>query len=102
MPTYDQIQELLDNTTSTWTTQNGVEGRLFTASNGNSIFLPAAGVRQWDDNLYYAGEYGNYWSSTQDPDKSFFAYELGFISDFADWDCGARCGGQSVRPVLRK
>ncbi len=102
MPTYDQIQELLDNTTSTWTTQNGVEGRLFTASNGNSIFLPAAGVRQWDDNLYYAGEYGIYWSSTQDPDKSFFAYELGFISDFADWECGVRIGGQSVRPVLRK
>ena len=43
MPTKEEWQELLDNTTVTWTQQNGVNGRLFTGSNGNSLFLPAAG-----------------------------------------------------------
>ena len=45
MPTNEEWQELYNNTTVTWTTRNGVDGRLFTASNGNSLFLPAAGFR---------------------------------------------------------
>ena len=45
MPTIEEWQELYQNTTHTWTTQNGVNGRLFTASNGSSLFLPAAGYR---------------------------------------------------------
>ena len=56
MPTKDEWQELLDNTTTTWTTQDGVNGRLFTAANGNSLFLPAAGYRG-GSNLYDAGSY---------------------------------------------
>ena len=39
MPTYEEWKELYNNTTMTGTTQNGVEGALFTA-NGNSLFLP--------------------------------------------------------------
>ena len=53
MPTKEEWQELLDNTTNKWTTQNGVNGRLFTGSNGNSLFLPAVGFR-WDDDLNLA------------------------------------------------
>lgn len=41
IPVTAQWVELLENTTQKWTTQNGVGGLLFTASNGNSIFLPA-------------------------------------------------------------
>jgi uncharacterized protein (TIGR02145 family) len=63
MPTKEEWQELYNNTTDTWTTQNGVNGRLFTASNGNSLFLPAAGSRS-EDELYDAGYYGTYWSSS--------------------------------------
>jgi len=45
-PTIAQITELTANTTSTSTTLNGVEGRRFTSNiNGNSIFIPFAGVR---------------------------------------------------------
>ena len=44
-PTQAEWQELVDNTTSEWTTMDGVYGRKFTASNGKSIFLPAAGNR---------------------------------------------------------
>ena len=43
IPSKEQWQELYQNTTHTWTTLNGVEGVLFEASNGNSIFLPAGG-----------------------------------------------------------
>lgn len=44
-PTEEEWKELVNNTTSIWTTRKGVRGQLFTASNGNSIFLPAAGFR---------------------------------------------------------
>ncbi len=63
MPTQTEMQELIDNCTVTWTTQNGVNGRLFTGSNGNFIFLPAAGYPN-DSNLSEAGSAGRYWSSS--------------------------------------
>ena len=63
MPTADQWRELRDNTSAAWTTHNGVNGRLFAAPNGNSLFLPAAGDR-WGDELLYVGEDGGYWSSS--------------------------------------
>ena len=58
-----EFEELKNNTTSTWTEQNGVNGRLFTAANGNSLFLPAAGYRE-NNTLKYNGSYGYYWSSS--------------------------------------
>ena len=36
-PTKEEWEELMNNTTATWTTQNGVNGLLFTAINGNSL-----------------------------------------------------------------
>lgn len=61
-PTMEEWGELRSNTTSTWTNHNGVNGRLFTAANGNSIFLPAAGLR--DEYGYNGvGDWGGYWSS---------------------------------------
>ena len=76
MPTKEEWQELLDNTTVTWTQQNGVDGRLFTASNGNSLFLPAAGDR-WGSDLYGVGSDGYYWSSslnTGGPNGAWYFY----------------------------
>ena len=44
MSTKEQFQELIDETDYTWTTQNDVNGGLFTSkTNGNSIFVPASG-----------------------------------------------------------
>ena len=44
MPTKADLEELKANTTSTWETLNGVNGRRFTSNtNGNSIFVPATG-----------------------------------------------------------
>ena len=62
-PTYEEWNELLNNTTNTWVTRNGVNGRLFTSSNGASLFLPAAGG-YWASNHQYAGGGGYYWSSS--------------------------------------
>ena len=59
MPTITEQQELIDNCTWTWTTQNGVNGYKVTGNNGNSIFLPAAGFRSGTD-LDLAGYDGEY------------------------------------------
>ena len=98
MPSLAQIQELLNNTTSTWTTQNEVNGMKFTGSNGGSVFLPAAGYR-WSDELSYAGSRGYYWSSTLYESSPISAYYLYFYSGFAGWGSDRRYDGQSVRPV---
>ena len=100
MPSKEQWQELRDNTTSTCTRQNGVHGRLFTATNGNCLFLPAAGYR-WDSQLCNAGGLGYYWSSSLYTDYPFNA--LSFYFNLGDYYVngyyGYRAVGQSVRAV---
>ena len=101
MPTKEEWQELYQNTTHTWTTQNGVNGRLFTTSNGSSLFLPVAGFR-WVGELCNVGIFGYYWSSSLGTDDPDFAWCLYFGSDGAhgyDFSYG-RGSGYPVRPVL--
>jgi len=98
MPSKAQIQELLNNCSSTWTTQNGVNGRKFTGPNGGTIFLPAAGSR-WGDELGSLGSWGDYWSSTLNEGNPNYAYGLGFDSDGAYCYDYGRNYGHSVRPV---
>ena len=98
MPTKEEWQELYSNTTVTWTTQNGVNGRLFTAANGNSLFLPAAGYRD-DSDLNYAGSWGLYWSSSLNAGSPYGAWDFYFGSDFYGMYYDYRGYGFSVRPV---
>ena len=98
MPTQAQWQELYDNTTSIWTTQNGVNGRLFTASNGNSNFLPAVGYR-YGSSLYIAGSDGYYWSSSLYTGYPGYAWKLGFYSGSYGIGIDYRDYGFAVRPV---
>ena len=97
MPTRDEIKELVNNCTWKWTTYNGVNGRLVTGPNGNSIFLPAAGYRH-DTSLINAGSYGLYWSATP-YSHSYSAYYLRFYSRYYDWNYYNRGYGFTVRPV---
>ena len=101
MPTDAEFQALLANCTTTWTTCNGVSGRLFTGKgdySGKSIFLPAAGYGS-DSDLNPPGSYVYYWSSTPNSDNSFCAWYLYFnSSDFYRFYFN-RSYGQSVRPV---
>jgi formylglycine-generating enzyme required for sulfatase activity len=102
MPSKAQQDELRENCSSEWTTVNGVNGRIFTGSNGGSIFLPAAGYR-WDDGLNDVGSDGYNWSSTQAPSYSDDAYGLClfFYSGRVYWGYCGRGHGLSVRPVSR-
>ena len=102
MPTKEEFEELYNNTTVTYTTQNGVHGCLFTASNGNSVFLPASGYRQHYDH-FDVGYSGHYWSSSLDtgnPSESWFFY---LNSDEYNFACNNYCyeryWGLTVRPV---
>ena len=98
MATLEEWQELLNNTTNTWTTQNGVNGRLFTATNGNSLFLPAAGVCS-GSSLNDAGIWGYYWSSSLCPGDQSTAETIAIRSLNAYWGNSNRKAGRSVRPV---
>ena len=99
MPTIGEIQELIDNCTWTWTTQDGVEGCQVDGPNGNAIFLPAAGLRL-DSGFHFAGGQGNYWSSSLYPDISKDARSL-FLNSSGRHELHYynRSIGFSVRPV---
>ena len=101
MPTLVEIRELLDanNCTWTWTTQDGKNGyEVKSKTNGNSIFLPAAGYRGGSA-LYYAGSGGYFWSCSLDAARSYCARNLGFDSGARGWYHNPRFYGFSVRPV---
>lgn len=101
MPRDYEWQELMDNTTSTWTTRNGIYGHLLTASNGKSIFLPAGG---WhiDSHPSHVGEHGYYWLSTLRTDEQHGqhgAWSFGFYWGGVSKSSSDRANGFSVRAV---
>ena len=98
MPTKAEMNELRVNCTWTWTTQNGVNGYRVTGPNGNSIFLPAAGVCVMSSRNYI-GEYGRYWVSTPYESITYYAYYLYFSSGGYGVDWSGRYSGYTVRPV---
>ena len=98
MPTYAQWNELCQNTTHTWTTMNGVDGRLFTASNGNTLFLPSAGCREGGELTHLTS--GVYWSSLLSgcPSCAWFIYF--YQGEYNLLSAGDRRPyGQSIRAV---
>ena len=100
MPTKTDLEELTANTTSTWETLNGVYGRRFTSkTNGNSIFVPAAG-NCFNGSVNNVGSSGGLWSSSLIESVSRNAWNLSFDSDGVYVSGGNRCNGFSVRAVL--
>ena len=104
MPTNAQWKELIDNCTWTWTDDyngTGVAGQIVTSkTNGNSIFLPAAGTRG-NGGLYKAGIGGYYMSSslcTDEPDAWCMYFDSDTVSRVKH---GHRYVGRSVRPVMK-
>lgn len=116
MPSQDQIQELLNKCSCSWTSKNGVNGNLFTGPNGCTIFLPEANFwrngrvnnadpdfdigdsnRETDD----LPSAGYYWSSTLRPLYSNVASYLLFSYGIAYGDAyNFRYSGFTVRPVI--
>ena len=103
VPSTEQQNELRDNCTFERTTVNGVKGEKFTSkTNGGSIFLPGAGIRNLTD-IYGTDDsdsQGYYWSSSLYPSDSSLACGMYFSSDGAKWGCDFRYDGLSVRPVI--
>lgn len=98
MPTSSEIAELIEGCTWNWTTQNGVNGYKVTGSNGNSIFLPAAGYRIGSE-VGNRGSIGIYWSGTLSESYRYYAYHLYFNRGSWFWDDNYRYDGNTVRPV---
>ena len=98
IPTKEEWDELINNTTAEWTTLNGVHGRRFTATNGNSIFLPAAGSILGTE-LQDPGTFSQYWSSTLYPNSPNSAWHFYFRSDNQNMNGYTRTIGCTVRAV---
>ena len=99
MPTFYEIQELIDYCTWTWTMQDGKNGYEVKGKNGNSIFLPAAGYRKGSV-LNNAGSWGYFRSSSLYIGYNDYASNLNFDSDRHDkYNYSRRYLGFSVRPV---
>ena len=78
MPTAALIEELSKETTKKWTTINGVNGCKFTGSNGNSIFIPAAGFRS-GSSFRSRGDRGYVWGSSLNSANPCYTWDLRFI-----------------------
>ena len=99
MPTLDEIKELVNSCTWEWGTYKGVNGQYVTGPNGNSIFLPAAGYRDYGE-LFNEGTSGYYWSATLIEGSEDGAYYLYFHGGHVSWNYwSSRYCGLSVRAV---
>lgn len=99
IPTPEQIQELIDNTTSNWVKLDKVNGRLFTSKNGKSIFIPAVGVA-YDGSIRNTEWHGSVWSSMLNAASADYGQFLYFNSGAAYLDYYDRNFGHSVRGVI--
>ena len=92
LPTKQQLEELKNKCTWTWTGS----GYKVTGPSGESITLPAAGDRSCEGTVYCVGEIGRYWSSTP---GGLDAWYLFFTSSMVDMSSYYSCWGFSVRLV---
>lgn len=103
MPTKDEFDELLENTTSSWTEVNGVSGMLLTSTveghEEETLFFPAVGYA-YGGQVYSIGEDGSYWSASLGSKSVNYAYRLGFGSGYCGVDSDSRCCGYAVRSVF--
>ena len=91
MPSKAQLVELRDECTWTYTSENNVSGFRVTGPNGNSIFLPAAGLVRGtshdfnctgSDSRYHGA---SYWSADEGSDTSPYAWTLSWCSGYGSY-----------------
>ncbi|MBQ6080216.1 MAG: hypothetical protein IJK93_08065 [Muribaculaceae bacterium] len=99
IPTKDQQDELRTECIWQWEQVNGVYGCIVTGPNGNSLFLPAAGLRE-DSLLNVAGSFGSIWSSSLFESDPCSAFGLDYFNTWLHWSHGYCYFGRVVRPVL--
>ena len=103
IPTQKEWGELEENCKCIWTddyNKTGIAGMIVTSNfTGNSIFLPATGLR-YDDRWDFKTTYGYYWSSSLSTDCPGYAYYTYVCYDNFDWlNYSMRLYGYFVRPV---
>ena len=103
IPNEKQIQELIDNTTSAWISQNGEYGCLFISKKDKSkyIFIPAAGYAVFDT-IYFRGEYGYVWGNEPMEENNLAGKSLYFSSERTNFYENQRFCGVPVRGVIGK
>jgi hypothetical protein len=108
MPTETERKELIQNCTWEWMSVNGVNGQKVTGSNGNSIFIPAAGYHYYSydyysDYLDRDGTLGIYWTSTRPsgyaPNENYSAFCIGLNSYGGYGGFDSRENGLPIRAV---
>ena len=101
IPTPEQIDELIENTTNKWTKQNGIKGRLFMSKKDKtkSIFIPAAGYL---DLGYFESKNRGclLWSCKVSSYLTCVAKTLDLGRDYAIQGSYYRFAGLSVRGVI--
>ena len=103
MPDSSDFQELNDKCNWSWkSSYNGTSGYLVTGTNGNTIFLPAAGDRS-NVGVYCHGSDGLYWSRSLYSSDTDCARNL-YFNSVRIWPSlsSYRFDGFSVRPVAEK
>ena len=101
MPSPEQIQELIDNTTNKWTILDRIRGVEFTSKkdSSKSIFIPAAGFA-WNGLVVDTGNCGILWASELSINTIYYGKYLYFNSEYTKLSDGFRNDGLSVRGVI--
>lgn len=100
LPTKTELEELVANTTSTWETLNGVNGRRFTSKiNGNSIFIPATGFCR-EGLFLHVDSMSVLWSSSTEESHPSSVWQLSIDSNEVAMYTEQRYFGSNVRGVL--
>jgi len=100
MPTYREFKELIEKCQWTRTEEDGHEGYKVTGPNGNSIFLPGAGMILLKRRCSMKEVY--YWSSSSQSNKNKRSYYLRSIEggEVCFIYSSLQSNGYSVRPVV--
>lgn len=105
MPTYDQINELIDECNISIRTSNGVKGMAFTGPNGNTLFFPCPGYK-YDSKFVSENSLTYYWGGSKDIEGNVdskataFYIKIGPGTGWTAWCTVAqRRTGLPIRPV---
>ncbi len=95
LPTLSEMEELANKCNCKWEIEGEHYGYKITVPNGNSIFLPAAGVAGG----VLSEPEGRYWSATPHEESTNTSYIIYFGSLYFDTFWDYRDSGFSIRPV---
>lgn len=97
LPTKEEMQELLDECEWTWFELNGAKGFEIKGPNGNTMFLPAAGMNDYFNNIS-VDSIACYYTSSQENSSYYWIFE-GSSSELKFSSKWAASNNYPVRPI---